>query len=80
MASFNDLIRYMTQELVRYLDQPREGRKKKTKEPFSMRMFGLLPMAAKLAWDNRKKGEKKGGWVFGSMNIGGFLRKEKRKG
>ncbi|CCQ94421.1 conserved hypothetical protein [[Clostridium] ultunense Esp] len=58
MASSNDLIRYMTQELVRYLDQPREGRKKKAKEPFSMRMFGLLPMAAKLAWEKHKRGKK----------------------
>ncbi|HET7657326.1 MAG TPA: YqzE family protein [Bacillales bacterium] len=49
--SSNDLVRYITEQMVSYLDRPKSERKeirtqkKSTRPPFSNRWFGLLPMA-----------------------------------
>lgn len=46
--SLNDLVKFLTQQFVRYVDQPKEDRKKKKKEekaPLSVKWFGLVPMA-----------------------------------
>ena len=45
----NDYVKYMTQTLVKYADQPKEERKrlrierKQTKASFWYRWFGILP-------------------------------------
>lgn len=53
MASSNDLIKYFTEEIVRYLDTPKDDRKRKPKEPLANRWFGFLPLALKM-WFKRK--------------------------
>ncbi|WP_141431626.1 YqzE family protein [Bacillus sp. 03113] len=45
----NDYVKYMTENLVKYMDQPRDERKKQkqirkgNKGPFLFRWFGILP-------------------------------------
>lgn len=48
MASSNDLIKYVTQEVVRYIDTPKQHRKEKVKENFSSRWFGMIPFSIKM--------------------------------
>ncbi|KMM37854.1 YqzE family protein [Guptibacillus hwajinpoensis] len=49
--SSNDLVKYMTQQVVSYIDQPKEERqnqraeRKASKQPFLFRWFGIIPMA-----------------------------------
>ncbi|MCF6137881.1 YqzE family protein [Pseudalkalibacillus berkeleyi] len=49
--SLNDLVKYITQQFVSYVDQPKEDRKRKKKarkeekSPLSVKWFGLVPMA-----------------------------------
>ncbi|WP_407268371.1 YqzE family protein [Radiobacillus sp. PE A8.2] len=61
--SGNDYVKYMTQEVVKYMDTPQEERKKKRRErkqerradtPLSNRWFGLLPFAFKLLIKKKK--------------------------
>ncbi|WP_010173479.1 YqzE family protein [Bacillus coahuilensis] len=52
--SLNDLIKYITQSLVKHFDQPKEQRstkrkqKKQEKEPILFRWFGMIPYAIML--------------------------------
>ncbi|WP_342774158.1 YqzE family protein [Aquibacillus sediminis] len=52
--SGNDYVKFMTQEIVRYMDTPQEERKKKKQEKqmeqhqLTSRWFGILPFAFKL--------------------------------
>ncbi|MDM5298722.1 YqzE family protein [Bacillus pumilus] len=45
----NDYVKYMTQEIIKYMNTPRDERKEhkqekmETKPPLSQRMFGVLP-------------------------------------
>ncbi|WWL78483.1 YqzE family protein [Bacillus altitudinis] len=45
----NDYVKYMTQEIIKYMNTPRDERKEhkqekmETKPPFSQRLFGVLP-------------------------------------
>ncbi|KAB2338499.1 YqzE family protein [Cytobacillus depressus] len=45
----NDYVKYITQTVVKYIDQPKDERKrhklekKDMKEPFLYRWFGLIP-------------------------------------
>lgn len=45
----NDYVKYLTQTVVKYIDQPKEDRikykltKKEEKEPFLFKWFGILP-------------------------------------
>lgn len=49
MSAVNDYVKYITQTIVKYIDQPKEERKKlkqerkETKEDFTYRWFGILP-------------------------------------
>lgn len=44
--SVQDLVKYLTQQLVTYVDTPKENRPKKVKvEKWSYRWFGMLPLA-----------------------------------
>lgn len=55
MASSNDLIKYFTQEVVRYLDTPKEERKQKNKVPRMYHWFGFMPLAIRMTTVNTKK-------------------------
>ncbi len=48
MASSNDLIKYFTEEFVRYIDTPRQNRPRKIKEPIAYQWFGFMPLAVKM--------------------------------
>ncbi|PLR68111.1 MULTISPECIES: YqzE family protein [Bacillaceae] len=58
--STNDYVKYMTQQLVRYMDTPKEERKvkktnrKKERQPLFSRWFGVLPFAVMLLMKKRK--------------------------
>ncbi|WP_153728475.1 YqzE family protein [Salinibacillus xinjiangensis] len=60
--SGNDLVKYMTQEFMKYIHlskDEKEHRKKIRKQEKvnkSHRYFGMLPSALKMFWNNRKKG------------------------
>lgn len=51
----NDYVKFMTEQVVKYLDQPRDERKKQRqqkkefkkqqKQPFLYRWFGVIPYA-----------------------------------
>ncbi|WP_270179252.1 YqzE family protein [Alkalihalobacillus sp. CinArs1] len=49
--SSNDLVKFMTQQVVSYIDQPKEERvnqrekRKAAKQPFLFRWFGVIPLA-----------------------------------
>ncbi len=55
MASSNDLIKYFTQEVVRYLDTPKEERRQKTNEPTVYHWFGFMPLAIRMSTERNKK-------------------------
>jgi hypothetical protein len=54
----NDYVKYLTQTVVKYIDQPKEERekvklaKKEEREPFLYKWFGLIPY---LFYYNMKK-------------------------
>ncbi|WP_442594876.1 YqzE family protein [Neobacillus sp. D3-1R] len=54
----NDYVKYLTQTVVKYIDQPKEDRKrvklakKEEKEPFLVKWFGILPY---LFYYNKRK-------------------------
>ncbi|ENH97454.1 hypothetical protein J416_05568 [Gracilibacillus halophilus YIM-C55.5] len=58
--SGNDYVKYMTQQIVRYMDTPKPERKKikqeKKEEPiiYSSKWFGVLPFAFRLLLKKRK--------------------------
>lgn len=59
--SSNDLVRFITEQVVTYFDRPKDERKelrtqkKLAKPPFSNRWFGMLPMALSLFFKNQLK-------------------------
>ncbi|WP_416149531.1 YqzE family protein [Salipaludibacillus sp. HK11] len=56
----NDYLKYMTQQIVSYADQPKEIRKanreqkKKLKPDISYRLFGMIPFSIRLFMKNRR--------------------------
>lgn len=58
--SGNDYVKFMTQEIVKYMDLPQEEKKKRKKErkhhkqPISNQMFGVLPVAMKFFFKRNK--------------------------
>lgn len=58
MAKGNDLIRYITEQVVDYMEKPREERKstRKRKEPWQTKWFGMLPLGVSM-WAKDKKKE-----------------------
>ncbi|WP_377888531.1 YqzE family protein [Alkalihalobacillus sp. R86527] len=58
--SSNDLVKFMTQQVVSYMDQPKEERvnnraeRKATKQPFLFRWFGVIPMAISMFLRKKK--------------------------
>ncbi len=59
--SSNDLVKYMTQQVVSYIDQPKEERqqqravKKAKKQPFLFRWFGIIPMSVTMFMKKKKR-------------------------
>jgi hypothetical protein len=59
--SLNDLIKYLTQQFVSYLDKPKDQRvqtkhdRKVSKPPLLSRWFGVLPLGFMLFMKKRKK-------------------------
>lgn len=49
--SFNDYVKFVTQQVVSYVDQPKEKRKqlkqqkKEQREPMQTQLFGMIPLA-----------------------------------
>lgn len=57
MAKGNDLIRYMTEQVVDYMGKPKEERKstRKRKEPWQTKWFGMLPLGVSMWAKDKKK-------------------------
>jgi hypothetical protein len=59
--SLNDLVKYLTQQFVTYLDSPKDHRKqvkntkKSSQPPFILRWFGIIPFGFMMFF---KKGRK----------------------
>ncbi|ASA95487.1 MULTISPECIES: YqzE family protein [Anoxybacillus] len=59
----NDYVKFMTEQVVKYLDQPRDERKKQRqqkkefkkqqKQPFLYRWFGVIPYAVILLFKRK---------------------------
>ncbi|PQP80168.1 YqzE family protein [Paenibacillus sp. PCH8] len=56
MAKSDELVRYITQRVVHYIDTPKDERKDraKRKEPWTMKWFGMIPFAVSL-WVGKKE-------------------------
>lgn len=64
MAKSEDLVKYITQQVVTYIDTPREVRRqlkqerrtRRREEPWGSRWFGMLPLSLKLAFGKKRSG------------------------
>jgi hypothetical protein len=60
LASGEDIVKYITQRVVQYMDTPQEQRKqlrltrKNQRDPWHIRWFGLIPMALLLLFRKEK--------------------------
>ena len=56
MAKSDELVKYITQRVVHYIDTPKDERKGRTKKERAgaMKWFGMIPFAVSL-WVKRKK-------------------------
>ncbi|TYP73733.1 YqzE family protein [Paenibacillus methanolicus] len=60
MAGRDDLIKYVTQQVVTYIDTPEEERRQKrqaakaAREPWLTKWFGMAPVGIALWWRARK--------------------------
>lgn len=62
MAKGNDLIRYITEQVVDYMMKPKEERKSikdREKEHWQTKWFGMLPFGVSM-WAKDKKKEARG--------------------
>ncbi|MGA4719442.1 YqzE family protein [Fictibacillus nanhaiensis] len=61
MAAGSDVIKFLTQKVVKYLDEPKSVRKerritkKNEREPLLTYLFGVVPMGLGLAFRRKKK-------------------------
>jgi hypothetical protein len=62
MSSSNDFVKFVTQQIVSYMDQPKEERRevrqrrKEERPPMSSHLFGMIPFAVRLWFKRKKKG------------------------
>ncbi|WP_078552875.1 YqzE family protein [Bacillus alkalicellulosilyticus] len=62
--SFNEIVKYVTQQFVTYVDQPKEQRlaskieRKESKPPLQYHMFGMIPLALSIVWKNSRTKKK----------------------
>ncbi|UPK46086.1 YqzE family protein [Paenibacillus pabuli] len=55
MAKSDELVKYITERVVHYIDTPKDERRRtKTKEPWAMKWFGMIPFAVSL-WVGKKE-------------------------
>lgn len=63
MAKGEDLIKYITQRVVTYMETPKEARMehrvKQSREPWQYRWFGMLPLAIQLWLEKPGEDEKR---------------------
>lgn len=52
--SSNDLVKFITQEFVKYMDTPKSSRREKQKEKWSTRWFGMIPMSINMMFRRRR--------------------------
>ncbi|WP_339146846.1 MULTISPECIES: YqzE family protein [unclassified Sutcliffiella] len=58
----NDYVKYVTQQLVTYMDQPKEVKreqrelKKQERSPIAFQLFGVLPYAIMMLFKKKKNG------------------------
>jgi len=58
--SFNDLVKFITQQFVTYVNQPTDVRRaskkerKDTQPPILFRMFGMIPLAFLISYKNSR--------------------------
>lgn len=63
IMSTNDYVKFVTQQIVKTLDQPKEVRKatrkqrKEEQPPLTNRWFGIMPLAVSLMFKRNKKEE-----------------------
>ncbi|AWB46862.1 YqzE family protein [Paenibacillus sp. CAA11] len=53
MAKGDELVKYITERVVTYVETPREVRKQqriRVKEPWSRKWFGMIPFSISLWW------------------------------
>jgi YqzE-like protein len=61
MAAGTDVVKYLTQKIVKYFDEPKAVRKERKltkrneKEPLLTYLFGVLPMGLGLAFRRKRK-------------------------
>ncbi|MEH7224581.1 YqzE family protein [Bacillus sp. JJ1566] len=61
--STNDYVKFVTQQFVKFIDQPKEVRKatkqqrKDEQAPLTNRWFGIMPLAVSLMFKKNKKRE-----------------------
>lgn len=57
--SGNDYVKFMTQEIVKYMDMPQDEKKKRKeikkthREPITNHMFGVIPFALKFLFKRK---------------------------
>lgn len=60
MASGDELIKYITERVVNYIDTPKEVRRRaKVKESWTTRWFGMIPFSMSLWKDDVSSKRKK---------------------
>lgn len=59
MAKGEEIVKYVTQKVVEYIETPSETRKERRRnrrrEPWTMRWFGLIPMSISMLIGSRKR-------------------------
>ncbi|MFD2613205.1 YqzE family protein [Paenibacillus gansuensis] len=62
MAKGEDLIKYITQQVVTYMETPKEirrqSRQEAVKEPWSTRWFGMIPMSLEMLFQKNRRSKK----------------------
>ncbi|AET60185.1 YqzE family protein [Paenibacillus terrae] len=60
MAKSDELVTYITQRIVRYMETPRDvrRRRKQSREPWVYKWFGMLPLALNMWIKSARKGRK----------------------
>jgi hypothetical protein len=51
----NDIVKFLTQEFVKFIDTPKDKRQRKNKERWSTRWFGLIPFAVRMVLHKKSK-------------------------
>ncbi|MDR7072711.1 YqzE family protein [Fictibacillus barbaricus] len=61
MAAGTDVVKYLTQKIIKYLDEPKAVRterkraRKNEKEPMLTYLFGMVPMGIGMAMKKKRK-------------------------